>query len=197
MDPNTNICNLALGNLGITDLITSVMNDGTLEAQQCNLHWTAVYLEVLRSHPWRFATARWNLGGASDTDQPEFGWANAFKLPGECRRIISVHGADGRKLDRAESWARECNCILTNEDGPLYLKGLRAICDISRLDPLFVTAMAFRLAAAIASGMGEGAQMADMMSAYSQTVASARSIDSSEAAPPRRQSGAWATAYRR
>jgi hypothetical protein len=50
------ICNLALARLGDSRIVT--MNDSKPEAEYCTLFYGATRDEVLRGHPWNFATTR-------------------------------------------------------------------------------------------------------------------------------------------
>ncbi|BCS87331.1 hypothetical protein [Pseudodesulfovibrio sediminis] len=195
MQPDTNICNLALGHLKITDLLTNVLTESSVAAQQFRLHWSPVLKEVLRAYPWRFATKRWLLGGPSDTDKPLFEWEYAYKLPQECMRIITVFGADQMPMTADGAWEKEGDCILTNEEAPLYLKGVGLVTNSNKFDASFVNALSFRLAAQVAPGVGESKLQNGMMEVYTGLIASGQSIDSSEAAPPSRQSGGWVSAY--
>ena len=51
----TQICNLALGRLGASQL-TDVDTDASVESIQCLLHYDATLNALLRAHPWRFAS---------------------------------------------------------------------------------------------------------------------------------------------
>lgn len=51
---NVTICNLALARLGDARIVT--MADATPEGQFCTLFYQSTLEEVLRSHPWSFAT---------------------------------------------------------------------------------------------------------------------------------------------
>ncbi|MBI9078302.1 MAG: hypothetical protein JEY79_01020 [Pseudodesulfovibrio sp.] len=197
MQADTTICNLALGHLKITETIANVLTEDSVVARQCRLHWTPVLREVLRAYPWRFATKRWSLGGPSDSDKPVFRWDYAYKLPEECLRIIKVYGADQREMDGDGSWAKEGNCVVSNEEGPLYLKGVQLIEDANLFDDSFINALGFRLAAQIAPGVGESKQQGPMLNTFRELVNSGQSIDSSEAAPPKKKTGGWSGAYRR
>ncbi|XXJ19852.1 hypothetical protein ACR42D_09975 [Desulfovibrio caledoniensis] len=196
MQPDTQICNLALSLLKITDPIANVLTESSTEALQCRMHWTPVLKEVLRAYPWRFALKRWNLGGPSDTDDPVFGWGYAYKLPQDCLRVVGVFGADGTELREAGSWEKEGGCILTDEPGPVYITGVQLVEDAKRFDPLFVNALSYRLAAQIAPGVGEGGMQDNMLAFYTSTLRSGRAIDADEAAPPVRDVSGWVAGFR-
>jgi hypothetical protein len=197
MQPDTSICNLAISHLKITDPIANVLTEDTIAAQQCRMHWAVVVKEVLRAYPWRFATKRWSLGGPSDTDTPVFGWDYAYKLPQDCMRVIDVYGADERELREDGAWEKEGDCILTNEVGPIYLKGVQHITNASKFDSSFTNALGYRLAAQIAPGVGESKLQDTMFSAYQGLISIGQSIDSAESASPKRERGGWVQAYGR
>ncbi|WP_285907660.1 hypothetical protein [Pseudodesulfovibrio pelocollis] len=196
MQADTTICNLALAHLKVTDQIANVQTEDSPAARQCRLHWTPVVREVLRAYPWRFAVGRWNLGGPSDSDKPVFGWEYAYRLPQECLRVIKVFGADGLEMSGPGSWEKEGECILTNEEGPLYLKGIKIVENAAKYDASFVNALGYRLAAQIAPGLGEGKSQGDLLSSYLSLVHGGQSVDSTEASQPQRHEGGWVKSFR-
>lgn len=75
-DTVTDICNLALGRIGISQITTAELTADTEPVpKDCNLHYTQTRDALLRSHLWRFAGARitlasaWEASIAYTTDQ--------------------------------------------------------------------------------------------------------------------------------
>jgi len=69
-DSKTDICNMALGRVG-HELTTSTLittPDGDVDAIKCNLHYEQTRDALLRSHWWRFASARIDLAVVANGD---------------------------------------------------------------------------------------------------------------------------------
>ena len=105
----TDICNLALGHLGEAR-ITSLEED-SVAARACALHYVNVRDEVLRSHRWNFAQDRKVL--AALQDPPEFGWSRQYQLPLNCLRVLEVNGSEAGDVLGSE-YIVEGRRILTN-----------------------------------------------------------------------------------
>lgn len=71
------ICNLALSYVGNREPIDS-LNEPTLEAQQCSIHYPAARDVLLSGHWWPFATRHQTL---ALLPTPRSGWAFAYALP--------------------------------------------------------------------------------------------------------------------
>ena len=88
----TDIVNKSLRMIGATR-ITS-LTDGSTNANAANDIYTEVRDELLRSHPWNFATKRAKLAQSATT--PTFEFDYAYPLPSDWIRTVSVHDNDPR-----------------------------------------------------------------------------------------------------
>lgn len=143
MADETSICNLALGRIGDERIMS--MDDASQSARYCKLFYAQTRDEVLRSHPWNFATARKTLNALADA--PEFEWSVQYQLPNDFLRLCQLNGWDAWKpLDLFEI---EGDRLLTNES-TAQIKYIYTITDASIFDPLFIEALSLKLASKLA-----------------------------------------------
>lgn len=76
------ICNIALGNLGITEYITS-LDEAVKEAETCKVYYNFVRERCLASFPWPFAMRRAVLVELAEEPARD-GWAYIYGLPAGC-----------------------------------------------------------------------------------------------------------------
>lgn len=148
MTERVDIANLALSWLGEKD-ITSLEDDSE-SARQMRINYIAARDATLEAHDWSFAIKRF-IPGENETP-PEYGPANAFEIPADCLRVISVDrfNADvGLYSDilgnEQVEWVLENDQILTNE-AAIYCRGVFRITQEGKFSPLFVHAFAAKLA---------------------------------------------------
>lgn len=165
------ICNLALGWLG-ANLITSI-DDDTVEGRLCDANYESSRDAALEDRDWTFATSRRSLTLLGTA--PAFGYSKAFQLPAECLRVIRAC-SDVDFLDDTD-WVREGNTLLANVD-TLYAKYIKRITDTNLFSPLFVQAVAARLATDIAIPITGSRDMQDLMYAlYERKISVAGTMD--------------------
>jgi len=102
MASEVQICNLALSHLGVGKEIAS-LTENSSEAAACNRFFTIVRDNVLRDHPWSFATKFLTL--ALVESNPTTEWGYSYTYPVDClffRRILSGIRNDTRQ-SRASS----------------------------------------------------------------------------------------------
>ncbi|HHJ80413.1 MAG TPA: hypothetical protein ENJ65_02135, partial [Candidatus Tenderia electrophaga] len=141
MSSEVQICNQALSFLG-AQLITS-LDDNTVPAQLCKLHYAPLRDTVLSDGNWTFAMARRRL--SADPTPPEFGWSNRYRLPNDLLRVVRVFtdASIGARRSGVEH-QREGDFLLVNYGGPLYLQYIARITDPSKFSPGFIQALAAR-----------------------------------------------------
>lgn len=101
MNSQLSIINSALSRMGANPI--SDIDDGTSTATLMQNVYNHAREYILRLHPWSCCRKREVIAPVSET--PKFGYANAFPLPKDCLRIISVN---------AENWEVEGRYILAD-----------------------------------------------------------------------------------
>lgn len=197
------IYNLALTRIG-HEPMASVDERGK-GGDRCRLHYPVMRDAVLAGHPWNFAIRRVALAQLSFT--PAFEFTYAFALPTDpyCLRVIrtewesagysstAVYGFPGFHglHPQAIEWRVESvnvsgtpvRALLCNESA-CKIEYIARIDDVSQFSPLFVDALAARLAAEIAISMTDNQSASQtMMQMYMQKMAEARIMDSFEGTP--------------
>lgn len=138
----TAICNMSLGKLGALRISGNVESDTSLQAIQCRIHYEPTRDALLRSHKWRFASARSELTEGDDPD--DFEWDNQFALPDDFLRFKSIDEETGVTSKRNRH-AIEEQRILTNFS-TVSLLYIKKVTDVTVFDPLFVKALVWLLA---------------------------------------------------
>jgi len=182
------ICNFALTRIGQSQLIDS-LSEQSLAAQLCTLHYDACCDEVLRDSPWPFARKRVAL---ADIGSPPSDWLFRYRYPVDCLRAlwVSLPGVRQPRADQRVPFevvhaegGRALLCDLPEAELVYVVR----VEDTTYFDPLFVSALAWRLAAELAMGLQANAgNYAAAMQQYQQAIDRARStaFDEGEEGPP-------------
>lgn len=141
-DSIISICNLGLVQ-GLGQAPISALTDNRKAAILCNISYDQVRREMLRAHPWSFARKRAQL--ATAVTAPLFGHRSAFTLPADYIRLVDVPEDFGRPR-----WQIEGQQLLCNSSAPLDLIYIFDCQDPTVFDPLFVAALGYAIAAALA-----------------------------------------------
>jgi hypothetical protein len=180
------ICNMALTELGRGGQITS-LDENNEAARACKLRYPYARDAVLRSYDWNFAAKRAEL--PANATAPAFEYANAFDLPADCLLVREVFEGN------AEKWVVEGRQILTDMGAPIFIKYTSLITDTAKFDPLFVEALAARLAADICVRLSESVQRAQVLGqVYQAKLIEARRRDAQEGQPDQFPGGSWLAA---
>ncbi|GAH18067.1 unnamed protein product, partial [marine sediment metagenome] len=148
----TKICNQALAKIG-SKRLNNLDTDSTLQAVQCRTHYETTRDSLLRSHFWRFASARATL--SQDATDPDFEWDNQFILPNDFLRLKSIYdGTTGQNT--RHTVAIEGQRLLTNED-TCEIRYIKKVTDPTGFDPLFVELLVLRLALKLVGALAGGA----------------------------------------
>lgn len=181
------IINIALDELG-SDMIL-LAEPETAGARTLGARFATTLDAVLRAHPWNCAMARALV--AADAETPAFDWGYQYTLPAEpfCLRAWRVN-EDHR--GRGKKYTVEGRKLLTNEAGPIRLRYIKRVSDLSELDSLTVQAFALRLASGSAYRITQSRTLAkDLWDRYVAILREARSIDAQEGTPEEVESDSW------
>lgn len=134
------ICNLALQKLGAIRI--TALTDNSRNARAVAACYEQMRDRELRAHVWNFAKSRAQL--AASGTAPAFDFNSAFPVPSDFLRLNLPNHI---QLD----WTLELHegqlAILTNDSAPLNIPYIAKITDPTLFDPLFVEALACKIAA--------------------------------------------------
>ena len=168
---NTDVCNSALIKIG-ADPIT-LITDNVKAAILCNVRYTGIVKEVLRSHPWNCAKQRVTL--SASVTVPTYDYSTQFPLPNDYIKWVAFKefgSLDGFKIENGN--------VLCNSDtvNMLYIFNNQ---DTTTWDDLLVETVAWRLACDLAYPLIQSAALlkecGDM---YKYTLGLARSMNGQE-----------------
>lgn len=95
------ICNRALGRIGIDQLIES-FDDPNTRARQCRLSYEPCRNEVLSDFAWNFAQTCVALAPVSGVTVP--GWGYVYRYPDACMKVHRITDATGARV-QGQPWA--------------------------------------------------------------------------------------------
>jgi hypothetical protein len=174
MVSEVSICNQAMSWLGQPEMTT--LDDKTTHAQWCRNNYPFLRDAVLEERMWTFATVR-ATSTVADRDEWDtmfkhpipVGWISVFKV----YRDVSQAGEP--IPDR--EWRMEEGNVLSRCP-TVYLWGIERVTDTGKFSPLFVQALAARLAADAAIPVTNNREMqSDMWSLYVSKLAEAAARD--------------------
>jgi hypothetical protein len=166
------ICNQALTFLGQKP-ITS-LNDASTTAEWMRNNYPFIRDAVLEERMWTFATAR-----ASSTTMDRDAWDTAYSHPAPLNwiSVFRVYRNSGISTLTSIDWRLEDGNILCSESN-ILLWGLKRVTDTGKFSPLFVQALAARIAADACIPLTENRQLqADMWNLYSVKLGEAAARD--------------------
>ena len=180
----TTICNLALAHLGQSQIMS--LDDESQAARFCKRFYAQTRDEVVQSHQWNFALKRTTLPQLATA--PLSGWALQYELPVDFLRLVQLNGYEW--WQREKRWEIEGRALLTDET-TAAVRYLARVEDANFFTPLFVDALAMKLAARLAKPLtGSASAEADFLGRYEKiTGPLARRMDAVEGRPKRKP--AW------
>lgn len=186
----TDVINKSLRLIGASP-ITS-LTDGSTSANAADDVYTELRDELLRSHPWNFATKRVQLAQSATT--PIFEFDYGYPLPSDWLRTISVHDNDaghGTILFRMEIVGTQ-RAIVTSSDA-VYLRYVYQVTDTNLMTPDFRAALESALARDLSIPLASSNTLFELMSKKADRLLNqARSTDALGASPELRTRGSWA-----
>jgi len=190
MPGETDVVNVALHLIGGTRIVD--LGDGTKNANIANDIYTEVRDNLLRSHPWNFATKRVQLAQLVAT--PAFEFDFAYALPADWIRTISVHHNDagfGTLLYRAEFLGSQ-RVIVASAD-QCWMRYIYQVEDPNQMDPAFRRALELSLAKDLSIALASSNRLQnDLDVQATRAINAARSADAMGAFPEMRPRGSWA-----
>lgn len=177
------ICNLALDHLKQAPIV-DIEEPSTQVEELMARQYPQARRATLRMHPWNFAAKRVELTPSPD-DVPVIGFSRAYRKPLDFIRLISRIDSDGRRMDSDYDFEGDFIYMDADEDETIYIRYVRDIEDVGKMDPLFINLLAVNLAIAVASKFSGSENRATMlMKMQEKMLQEARTIDGQER-PPR------------
>lgn len=187
------ICNRALQLLGANSIASLSAN--STEARECSRAFDIVRDAELREHPWSFARKRASLAASSTT--PAFEYANAFPVPSDFIRLKLENRSQVPVDWQVEQHSTGERSIMTDDGAPLKVVYIAQVTDTELYDPLFVEALAARLAVEMCEKLTQSAQKRKMaQQEYMNKVAAAKRVNAIERPPIVGDESPWVTARR-
>lgn len=185
MADETGICNSALSKVGATRIVSLI--DGTKNANFCAEQYEKLRDQLLRRHIWNFAKARAKL--AKLTPAPAFGFDNAFQLPSDWLRTVSVH--DNDQGLGVIPYAIEGRSILADSED-VYLIYVKIVTDPNQMTADFRETLAVLLAREAAIPIAHSNSLKqDMKDDLRKALREARGTDAIEDYPEEFPVGSW------
>ena len=168
------ICNMALSHLGCRRIDS--LEETSEEARAAALHYEPCRNEVLRGASWNFAR---RIVPLARLDKSVPGWSGVYQLPLDCLYVLDIYGAEGVSADR-ELFRLIGREVLCKREQP-WLEYISSQTDPATFDPLFASALACRVAAAMANTLtGNSSLKNQMIQLYQQSLGEARLADGTE-----------------
>ena len=185
MASSLEICNMALAAIGQDPIMS--LEDNAKSARLCRQTYENTKKSVLRAYPWTFAIHRARL--AKELDGPVFGFANSFKLPVDCLRLVSVSLTD-------DEYKVERNRIVTNF-GEVSIRYVKNVADESEMDAQFIEALATKLASSIVISLTNDSQVLQYLKQlYTEQISVAMNTQAIEDSQQSIVEGNWLTSRR-
>lgn len=159
------ICNLALLKVGQREQILS-LGENSASAQACAIAYPQARDSLLASWPWRFAAYRATLALLANVERS--GWEYAYALPADCLEARSVYpGArvvpEESKVPFAIEHEPGVGRVLLTDQEDAELLYTRKVETVVLYPPLFVEALAAKLAIELAFGHAVKPALADQL----------------------------------
>lgn len=162
------ICNQALMLLG--DKTIADFNEDSAAAKLCSTLYPLARDAVLRLHPWNCAVKRVKLTPKSQT--PEYGYANAFTLPPNLLRLLSIDGLTDYKVEGRE---------ILSDSSSISVRYIYRNENVNEYDSLLVEAMSGYLAYKLAYPITKSSTVREEMKAiFGDLLKLAKSVDAQE-----------------
>lgn len=168
----TAIANRALNLLGAARIDT--MDSDTPNARAISKVFSGCREEVLQAYDWGFARAR-ALLAVSSVPSPVFEFAYYFQKPGDCLQVRRCQSGDSRD---PVAYIEEGQFIASSEE-ELYLCYTKDVTSTGYFPPLFVTALAYRMAIECCYSVTKSTKLLpELRSGYAFAISEAQRVDS-------------------
>lgn len=179
------ICNMALGRIGVSTLIASLDATRNLEERTCALWYPIMRDFALSEYEWRFASRRVSL--ALLDEDPPTNWGYRYAYPTDClkaRRLV-YPGLYSPRADQRlmyEVVSNGTSRVIDTNIEDAELEYTMRVEDTEQFPPLFVSALAYLIASELVMPLSKKPDVGQAMrNAYVLVSSSAAAHSMSEA----------------
>lgn len=187
----TAVCNMALRRIGAMR-IDNFETENSAAAQACRDVFHKNRRMTLALHTWNGAKRTTQLT-ENTSITPTF-MANAFTLPGDYVRMISVHPSDDPNATVPYEFINDAtyDLVLVTDADSCYIKYIFDNYDLTTMSPGFHDALSFMLARDLAQALNKSAAMAELGDrAMRRMLVIAKSLDGLDTYPQEMAQGSW------
>ena len=211
MSSKVEICNIALASVRAKSI--NSLDEASVEAQQCKLHYDIARQFVLRDTPWQFAK---KVAALALLSVEPLHWVYGYAYPIDCLKFRMVTGDYAFKqqqdVDDVSRWRFveeryepelsvpfeiqniSGDRVITTDETEAYGIYTMDIDNEAMFDPHMVMALAYYLGSLIAipltgADIGRGMRK-EALSLYTSTISAAIANELNEARPPKRREAA-------
>jgi hypothetical protein len=151
MATDTQIANLALLHMNVSNRIANLQAERSIEADAIRTAFDSDRDDVLRDFPWPFATAYATLGLVSaDSTRYNNDWFYAYRYPANCLNVRRIVTSAGRQETNPSPFKigrdDQGKLIFTDQASPVVVEYTHAVTDPQEFDSIFATALGWKLA---------------------------------------------------
>lgn len=188
MAAQVDIWNRALQKLGAARVQST--SDQSVNSRACATCYDVLRQAELRKHPWNFAVQRFQQ--AASGTPPAFGYTSAFPLPTGCLLVLPP---DPGQNFSDRDWIIEGQQLLTNQIGPLNLRCVIDVTDTTKMDALFIEALASRMAFEMCEALTQSNdKQANAKAGYKDAINDAKKQNAIEKVPQIAPVDEWTSA---
>lgn len=165
MSSKTQIVNLGLMRLGVSQSVANVDTENSREALTARLIFDDELRYVIRDFPWPFATAYADLGlvDGSTSEPATRDWTYAYRYPSDCafvRRIVTENGRNNTNPPPYRIGRDAQGKLVYTNEAEAQIEYTMDVTEAEELDALAVSMLAWRLAGSMAPSLSRIKDMA-------------------------------------
>lgn len=187
MASNVQIANQALRRLGANAILS--FEDPTAEGILVNDTFDEIRDDLLREHPWNFASKRASL--AASATAPLWGFERAFPVPADFLRLLEVYQQSLYEV-KVEHIDGVGSAFVTDLEAPLSILYTACIEDPNLYDPKFRKALSLRCAMEWAEPLTATSSVLELVAQeFGQALRDAERADGQEGTPDQLTPDTW------
>jgi hypothetical protein len=137
------------------------MAPSNVNEQLCATHYAPTRDAVLEAYEWSFAIGRATLDTPA-LPEPDWGMTNAFHLPHDNLKVVWCGQSTNENEYARFDWRIEDDRLVTDQD-LVYIRYIRRVEDATKYSPLFVLALAARMAFEMCISVTENVRLQEQL----------------------------------